>query len=482
MAEQTLKEKTAKGLLWGGLNNGTQQLLNIMFGIFLARLLTRADYGMVAMLAIFSQVASSIQESGFTSALANKKNIRHEDYNAVFWCSILIALTLYVILFFCAPLIAAFYEKPELTPLGRYLFLSFVLSSLGTAHSAYLFRNLKVKERALSNIVALLLSGIVAVVLALNGYAYWGIATQTLIFVGTNTIGYWILSDWRPTLNFNLSPVKEFFGFSSKMLITNVFYHINNNVLPLILGKFYTPNEVGDYNQAHKWNYMAHILITNMVSGVAQPVLVQTGNEQERQRRIFRKMLRFTAFISFPAMLGLSLIAPEFITITITDKWINSAHILQILCVGGAFLPIAALYSNLIVSKGKSNIYMWSNISLGLLQLLVIILLRNYGITTMVMVYVAINIAWMFVWQYFIWKEIRLSLLHAVIDILPFAATALGAMTVAYYASSLVENIYLSITIKIFVAALIYIIIMWISGSVIFKEALAFFMKKKISI
>ncbi len=479
MAEQSLKEKTAKGLLWGGLNNGMQQLLNLLFGIFLARLLTPADYGLVAMLAVFSQIASSIQESGFTTAIANKKNIRHEDYNAVFWCSFLIALTLYVILFFCAPLIADFFNQPELTPLGRYLFLSFVLSSLGTAHSAYLFRNLKTKERAISNIIALGLSGITAIILAINGFAYWGIATQTLVFVGANTFGYWILSGWRPTLRINLSPIKELLGFSSKMLITNVFNHINNNVFALVLGKYYHKEDVGYYGQAQKWNYMAHIMITGMVTGVAQPVLAQVANEQERQQHIFRKMLRFTAFVSFPAMLGLSLIAPEFITITITEKWMRSADILQILCIGGAFLPITTLYSNLVVSKGKSNVFMWNNIILGMLQLVVILLLKDFGIMTMVIAYVSINIAWLLVWHYFVWREIRLSIIRALADIIPFAATATTVMILTHLATEPIENTYLTIVAKIVMAATLYIAVMWASGSVIFKESVDYFLRKR---
>ena len=136
MAEQSLKDKTAKGLLWGGISNGVQQLLNLAFGIFLARILTPADYGMVGMLAIFTAIAGTLQDSGFTSALANKKEVTHRDYNAVFWFSFLTGITLYIILFFSAPLIAAYYRQPDLIPLARFTFLGFVISSSATAHSA----------------------------------------------------------------------------------------------------------------------------------------------------------------------------------------------------------------------------------------------------------------------------------------------------------------------------------------------------------
>ena len=156
---QSLKEKTAKGLFWGGFSNSLQQLLNLTFGIFLARLLSREDYGMVGMLSIFSLIAGSLQESGFIAALANRKEVGHKDYNAVFWFSSAVGFTLYALLFFCAPLIAEFSGNPALTPLARYSFLGFFLSSMATAQSAYLFRNLMVKQRAVSTLVSLIVSG-----------------------------------------------------------------------------------------------------------------------------------------------------------------------------------------------------------------------------------------------------------------------------------------------------------------------------------
>lgn len=472
MAEQSLKEKTAKGLFWGGLSNGMQQLLNLFFGIFLARILDAEDYGMVGMLSIFSLIAGSLQESGFTAALANKREISHKDYNAVFWFSTGLSACLYLILFFCAPLIARFYDIPELTALARYSFLGFFVASLGIAHSAYLFRNLMVKQKALALNIGLIASGTVGVTMAYMGFAYWGIATQSIVYVGTINICYWYFSPWRPTLSFDLRPLKGMISFSSKLLVTNIFNHINNNILTVILGKFYSEEEVGYFTQANKWNYMGHSLVSGTVNSVAQPVLSGLSDDRERQQRVFRKMLRFTAFVSFPAMLGLSLIAPELITIAITDKWMASASILQILCIGGAFIPLTNLYSNLVISKGKSNIYMWSTISLGIVQLGSMLLLYPYGIHTMIIIYVAINIGWLLVWHYFVWREIQFSLFHALKDILPFAGIAAGVMIVTYYLTLGFTNLYLLITGKIIIAFILYTVILWLSRSVTFRESL----------
>lgn len=479
MAEPSLKEKTASGLFWGGLSNGVQQLLNLFFGIFLARILNAEDYGMVGMLTIFSLIAGSLQESGFIAALANKKNITHQDYNAVFWFSSGLSLCLYILLFLCAPLIADFYHTPELTPLARYSFFSFFIASLGTSQNAYLFRNLQVKQKTMSSIIGLIVSGIIGITMAFNGFSYWGIATQNLIYISTTTACYWYFSPWRPTLHIDLTPLKGMVSFSTKLLVTNIFNHINNNLFSIILGKFYSEKEVGFFNQANKWNSMGYSFIAGMVTNIAQPTLVQVSDDKDRQLRIFRKMLRFTAFISFPLMLGLSLIAPDLIVIAITDKWIESARILQILSIGGAFIPLATLYTNLIISKGKSNIYMWNTICLGTLQLVSMLLLYPYGIYTMAAFYIAINISWLLVWQYFARREIHITLLMAIKDIFPFFIIALATISATYLITQNLSNIYLSMITKILVAAILYIGIMWASNSVTFKECLNYLLKKR---
>lgn len=470
MPESELKSKTKKGLFWGGMSNGIQQLLNLFFGIFLARLLSPGDYGMVGMLTLFTNIAGSLQEAGMISALINRKEDRHEDFNAVFWVSISLSFCLYLILFFCAPLIAGFFHTPELIPLARYVFISFFISSFGICQSAYLSKHLMIKQKAIAFTIALIVSGTVGVIMASKGFAYWGLATQSIIFTLVGTTLCWIMSPWRPSMKITLKPIAEMLPFSIKMLVTSIFYHINNNIFSVILGRFYTRNEVGNYTQAGKWNSMGYSFISGMVSSVSQPVLASIRDERERQLRIFRKMVRFTAFISFPAMLGLSLIAPEFITVAIGNKWIGSAEILRILCVAGAFLPICNLFSSLLVSKGKSDIYMWSSIMLGLIQLAVMVTIHSMGIKTMVMTYTVINILWLFVWFLFVHRETGYRFADMVKDILPYLAISIMVMAVTHLVTGNISNIYCLLAAKILIASALYITAMRLSNAATFKE------------
>jgi O-antigen/teichoic acid export membrane protein len=473
-----LKEKTAKGLLWGGVSNGLQQLLNLAFGIFLARLLTQADYGMVGLLAVFSSIASALQEGGFISALNRKKEVSHEDYNAVFWFSTSCSIVIYLLLFFAAPLIADFYDEPQLTPLARYLFLGFVISSLNIAPRAFMFRNLMVKETNLITLIALTVSGIVGVTLAANGFAYWGIATQTIVYVSMITLLSYAFTRWHPNLHCSIQPIRGMIGFSSKLVITNIFTIINQNLFANLIGKFYSVSEVGNFSQANKWNQMGHTFVNSMLSGVAQPVFAKVDEDRERQLRVFRKLLRFTAFGSFPAMFGLSLVAQEVIVITITEKWLSSAHILSVLCIWGAFVPLNNLFANLIITRGHSNIYMWSTIALCLMLLVAVIGAYPFGFEWMLWAFVGINIGWLLVWWWFVRREIGLCFFDMLRDISPYLLLSAILTIGCHYLLKDISNIYVSLLLKVVIVAMLYVAVLWMAGSVILKESAGYLLGK----
>lgn len=480
MAEQNLKEKTANGLLWGGISQGGQQVLGLVFGIFLARLLTPADYGIVGMLTIFTLIANSLQESGFISALNRKKDVTAEDFNAVFWFNVLCAILVYGLLFAAAPLIAMWFRQPVLVPLSRLLFLSFVISALGTSLRAWLFRNMMVRQSTIVNLIALVVSGVTGVTLAWNGFAYWGIAVQNLTYCFMMTTGSWWFCRWRPTWHIDLRPLRGMLGFSSKLLITNIFTYVGNNLFSIFLGRFYGEKEVGYYNQANKWTGMGYTFLTGMVWSVTQPLFARMSeDEAERRCRVFRKMLRLTAFLSFPALFGLALIAPEFIEITITAKWLPAAELMQILCVGGAFVPIASFYSNFIISQGRSNVYMWNTIALCLVQMLLLVCLVPLGIRVMVIAYVVVGALWLFVWHAFVRDMLSLRLSDALRDILPFAGIAAVSMALAWSAAwAFPENIYVSLLVKVVVGASAYLLSLRLLGAKIMGECMDFLRSK----
>lgn len=478
---ETLKERTAKGLLWGAVGNGMMQVASLVFGIFLLRVLSSVDYGMVGVLTIFTAIAGMFAEAGFITAIINKKEVKDSDYNAVFWFSFLMGIALYAILFFCAPLIADFYGQPELVPLSRFLFLSIVFSCLGTSAHAYYMRNMKVKERSLIQIIAIFMAGTVGVVLAYSGFGYWGIAAQSLAYILLTTVGLWIMCPWKPAFKIDFSPLKEMFAFSSKLLVTTLFTHINNNIFSVLLGRLYNISQVGYYTQANKWTFMGYSTISGMLNSVVQPVLRESRDDEKRLLKVFRKMLRFTSFVSFPLMLGMALVSRELIVIAVTDRWLDSVPFMQILCVWGAVYPIQVLFTGLFNSLSKPYIYMWDTIVMGIIQIAVLLGASIYGIEYMLVAFVIVNLVNTFVLLLFVCKFIGLSILAFLADTIPFVFVSLASVAGAYYASSFISNIFVSLAVKVGVAAVIYVLIMFLTRSVIFREVLGFIFKRRVS-
>ena len=458
-------------MLWGGLNSGIQQLVGLAFGIVLGRLLAPSDYGMMAMISIFSLVATALQDSGFRTALTNIEHPKHEDYNSVFWFNIIMASSLYVILFLAAPLIGEYYHTPRVVPLCRYAFLSIVIASFGTAQSAYLFKHLRAKQQAEAGALAVILSSMTGVGMAFAGMAYWSLATQGLVYVGINTLLQWHFSPWRPSIHgITFAPVRRMFRFSCKILATTIMTHVNNNVLNILLGHYFTPRDTGNYNQAYQWNTKCYSLVQSMVAQVAQPVLVSLNGEEDRQKDVFRKMMRFTAFITFPLLFGFGLVAKEFIVTAIGEKWLASAQLIQILCISGATMPLSTLFSNMIISKGRSGTFFWCTFTLGLVQIATMIMIWPMGIRTMVIAYTLLNTSWLLVWLFFVRRLIGYGYWMFFCDVMPFALAAAGVMGVAYVATMPLSNLIALLISRFIIAVVLYYAVMKIARVKILAE------------
>ena len=458
-------------MLWGGLNSGIQQLVGLAFGIVLGRLLSPSDYGMMAMISIFSLVATALQDSGFRTALTNIEHPKHEDYNSVFWFNIIMASSLYVILFLAAPLIGEYYHTPRVVPLCRYAFLSIVIASFGTAQSAYLFKHLRAKQQAEAGALAVILSSMTGVGMAFAGMAYWSLATQGLVYVGINTLLQWHFSPWRPSIHgITFAPVRRMFRFSCKIFATTIMTHVNNNVLNILLGHYFTPRDTGNYNQAYQWNTKCYSLVQSMVAQVAQPVLVSLNGEEGRQKDVFRKMMRFTAFITFPLLFGFGLVAKEFIVTAIGEKWLASAQLIQILCISGATMPLSTLFSNMIISKGRSGTFFWCTFTLGLVQIATMIMIWPMGIRTMVIAYTLLNTSWLLVWLFFVRRLIGYGYWMFFCDVMPFALAAAGVMGVAYVATMPLSNLIALLISRFIIAVVLYYAVMKLARVKILAE------------
>lgn len=480
-SSQPLKERTEKSLFWSMLNNGTLQLLNILFGVVLARLLTPGDYGIVGVLTIFTLIAGNLQSSGFTQALINLKPPKPEDYNSVFWFNVIVSVVLYTILWFCAPLIAAFFHQPVLVDVSRFVFLAFLISSLGIAHAAYMSKNMMNREIAIINLIALLCSGATGIILAFNGYAYWSLAWQQVIYITVLNIGRYYFVKWRPIFKIDFGPVKRMFGFAVNILFTNIINTLSGQILTFIFGRFFPITQVGNFTQANKWNTQANTFVSGTLTQVVQTVLVSVNDDKERQKRVFRKMIRFTAFVAFPVMLGLALVANEFVIVVLGNKWLDCIPLLQVLCMAGAFIPFYTVYQHLAIGCNRGDLYLWCNVGQIVLQIGLILLcyyLFSQSIIVVVTVYSIFMILWLAAWQVAAKHLINLKWSEAFLDIVPFLLITVVVFTITYFATLFIHNNVLLLITKVILGAALYIIVMKLAKVKIFDECWQFLRKK----
>jgi O-antigen/teichoic acid export membrane protein len=335
-----------------------------------------------------------------------------------------------------------------------------------------------VKQQALIDIIAISLSALLGITLAIEGFAYWAIALQSVTYIILSSCLRYIVSPWHPTFHIDFSPLKEFFSFSFKLFLTNIFQHIQNNFFSVLLGKFYNATQLGYYSQGYKWAGMGNQVIAGMISQVALPVILQANDDRERQLNVFRKMIRFTAFIAFPSLLGLAFIAKEFISIAIGDKWLPSVPFLQLFCILVIVRCIGVLYTSLLWAHGKSDVYMKTTIVVALFQLFIVACMYPFGLFPMVISYLMVYIIEVLIWQYYAKKMISFRFRDFIKDIFPYLIISSGCIGIVWVVTIEVENIYMLLLLKVIITALLYTTIMKISNAVIFQELVSFLRRK----
>lgn len=444
--------KTVKGLVWGGVFSILTQIVGLLFGIVLARLLNPSDYGLVGMLAIFSAIATLLQESGFVFVLTNKKDVTHEEYCTAFWFNVSVSVVLYCILFCLSPLISIFFNEPRLVNLSRVVFLSFLIASFGVVQSAYFYKYLKVREKGIITITSQVLSGTIGIVLALNGMSYWGIALQTLTATAITTVLLWFYSPFRPSFVFNVEVLKKFLPDGIRFAFPNLFSTISENIYSVVLGRFFTVQDVGLYNQAMKLNKYGYSIILNTFRSVSQPSLVNARDNQIQMVETFRKLFRLSAFLTIPVMMVISLVSSELVILLFTEKWANVGVLLRIICIGGAFTNLTTMFSYLVMSLGKSSIYMNMGVILPSMNIVVVFASISGGVIWLALLSSLLSIVSFIIYYVVVKHIIWYSFNMLLSDLCPVLMISVTLYIAIYFTTTPITNL----TCLLFVRAIFF--------------------------
>ena len=354
----SLRDKTIKGVIWNGVDRFAARGIQFVFGILIARLLVPEDYGVVAMLNIFLAVSQSFIDSGFGTALVRKIDRTETDFSTVFFFNIAVAVIFYLALFVSAPAIANFYNIPLLESITKVVALNLIIGSLTGVHNAKLSILIDFKSRAKVSIISTLLTGALGLIMAYSGYGVWALVMQSLFSGIVRTIMLWMIVEWHPQLVFSWKSFKELFSFGSKLLVSGLLDTLYNNVYSLVIGKVFSPSTLGVYSRASGLAEFPSSNITAVLQGVTFPVLSSIQNEEDRLVDAYKRLIRISAFIVFPLMIGLAAVADPFIHIVLTDKWAGTIPLLQIICFSMMWYPIHAVNLNILQVKGRSDYFL----------------------------------------------------------------------------------------------------------------------------
>lgn len=366
-----LKQKTKKSIVWNAIEKVGVQLIALVTGLYVVRNVSESDMGFIGALAIFVSIGIGLVDLGFSTALIRRENNTDEEYSAIFYVNLLISVFLYLVGFLCAPLISDWYSIPELTDLARLLFLIIIINSLSIVQIVRHTKALDFKCLAIANLLAVIISGSVAITLVHLGFSYWALAWQQISLRATKTLMLWVIKPWKGLkLNPNFGVVKELFGFSYLLIINGIISSVATNFFTVTIGRVFPASILGHYYTADKYKNIARDIITPTISQVAMPVLTEIKEDKIRQKQYYRKFTNVCALLIFPALLGLSVVFDDFCVLVLTEKWLPIVPYFRMLVIVALIDPFNGLANQILLVEGKTKYYFASECVRHLLLIL----------------------------------------------------------------------------------------------------------------
>jgi len=460
------KTKMVGALAWSSLDRFGQQVVQLIFGIVLARLLLPSEVGLIGVLTIFVSLSSVLIDGGFGQALIRKQNVTETDYNTVFFVNLSISFVLYFILFFAAPSIATFFKQPDLTKISRILFTTIIFYGLYFIQVNLLIKNLNYRSYAFINILSFLVSGSIAIILALLGYGVWALVAQQIGFHMTRLFIIRFFVQWLPTLNFSFEIIKEVWSFSFKLFGSNILNVLFNQLYTVLLGRFFSIQQVGFYYQANKLSETVNGTSQQVIQNATFPLFSKIQDDDARLLRIYRQLTKSIAWIVFP-MSGFLLAASYPLIITLlSEKWRPSVELFQLLILANFFTPLYLLNINILNSRGESNRTFRLEIFKKALILISIVSCFSLGIYIMLVGFVVAS----FIAYIFSFIQIKKSLKHAikfqVLDILPFLIFGIGFGFLVNLLNIIDIQYFLKLFLQSASALALFVIVSWL----VFRE------------
>lgn len=434
----SLKQKTLSGLLWTFFETFAIQGFGFIQGIVLARLLMPSDYGLIAMTGVFFAVSYALVDTGFTSALIRKKERTDIDYSTVYVTNVVLSFVLCLVLCLCAPFIAEFYNEPQLFPIVCANAVLLFVGSFIAVQGARLSIQLDFKTKSKISVISTVSTGIISIIFALLGFGVWSLILPNFFAVLIKGILYYFYQHWFPGFRFSWQSYKEFFSYGSKLMASSLLNAVYGNVYSLVIGKFYSASSLGYYTKGHGYATLPSATLSGVLNKVTFPVLSKVQDDDARLENAYRKMIRVSAYVVFPIMILLVVLARPLVLILLTDKWENCVIYLQVLCFAMMWNPIHSLNLNLLFVKGRSELFLRLEIVKKIIGATILCVTIPFGLVAMCCGQVVSSLIFLFVNTYYTGKLIHVGFVQQIKDLLPtMMYTAIMGLFVWFLSSAM---------------------------------------------
>lgn len=455
--EENLKSKTKVGLYWSFFNQFANYGMNFIVGIVMARLLSPSDFGITALPAVFMAIASTIQDGGLANALIRKKEVTNKDLSTTFYYSICLGVVLYLTLFLSAPLIADFYHTPILVSLIRVTAIGFLYSPLITPQNILLRRRLDFKTLTKISLVTRVFGATVGIVMAYVGYGVWSLVISNLLAGMFTLLIAWLVVRWLPKYGWSKESFKYLWGYGNKIMFSSIIENLYSNIAPVFIGKYYSPAQLGIYNRAQGYASMPSQNITGAINNVSFPVLSKMQDDTEKLAYNYRRMLRLSAFVIFPIMLMLSALARPLVITMITEKWEHSIIFLQIMCFSMMWYPIHAINLNLLMVKGRSDLFFRLEIIKKITGVSILLITLPMGLVPFCYGGIFSSMVALIINTYYTGKLIHIGYIKQMKDLLPIFSLSMFVWIVIHISNYFISNYIVQLIVGGSVGLIVYL-------------------------
>ncbi|MEW9925924.1 lipopolysaccharide biosynthesis protein [Clostridium butyricum] len=457
MSDKNTKGKVLSSLLWKLLERSGTQGIQFLVQIVLARILLPTDYGIISLIAIFIIIANVFVQSGFNTALIQKKDANETDFSSVFYLTLFIAGLLYVVLFFTAPFIANFYGIPELISVLRVLSITLFFGAFNSIQNAVISKKMQFKKLFFSSLGAMILSGTAGIVLAYAGFGVWALVAQQLINQFSITVILWFTVKWRPKLIFSFERIRGLFSYGWKLLLSSLIDTLDKNLRSLIVGKMYSPAMLGFYNRGDQFPQLIVSNINGSIQSVMLPALALEQHNKQRVKEMVRRSIITSSFLVFPMMIGLAVIGEPLVKILLTDKWLPCVPFLQIFCLSYALWPIHTANLQAINALGHSDIFLKLEIIKKIMGFVILVVSMFFGVYAIAVGTLVSGIISTFINAYPNLKLLDYSYKEQWKDIMPSLLISIFMGVIIYSVLFLKLSSYLTLILQILIGICVYI-------------------------